>query len=474
MWRLTVVVLGLVAALRSAAAQDRPDIIFVLVDDLDLGSMEALPGIRSLVAEPGATLSNAFVSLSLCCPARVTFLTGAYAHNTGVYGNRAPSGGYAGFRRFGDDRTIAVALRDGGYRTGLFGKFLNGYPLRDDPKRVPPGWDTWVAPTRGDFYGNYNYTLNIDGTLRTFGHQPSDYLTDVLSDRVVKFLEAGGDQPVFVWIAPTAPHGPATPAPRHDGAFAGAQAPRTPNFAEADRSDKRPAVSSRGPMDDRAIAATDALYRKRLASMLAVQDLIVRVIEVQTARGRMDDTYLVFASDNGFHLGAHGMARGKEQAWEEDLRIPVYVRGPGIAPGTDVPALVVNTDFAPTFAEWGGVAAPSCADGSSFAPWLRGEAPPWRDAFLIEKATQVAQEPEGDEPVAVERPGFVGVRTTRYKFIAHQDGSFELYDLVFDPYELQNVYAPDLPIVHALAARLRALERCAGDACRDAERAPAE
>lgn len=454
-----------------ATALAAPDIVLVLADDLDLESTRHLSRLTELVAEPGAVFTESFVSLSLCCPARATLLTGKYAHNTGVMANKGPNGGFSAFKRDCERRTIATALDAGGYHTGLFGKYLNGYPENSNRRYVPPGWDRWVVPVGGEPYDQYDYALNIDGRVEKHGNEPHDYLTDVLAGQVERFLNEAGSRPAFAYVSVYAPHSPATVAPRHRGAAAGLVAPRSPNFDEADVSDKPEGVQQRAPLHGRGLSSIDAQYRARVASMLAVEDLVARVVDVQRRRGRLDDTWLVFTSDNGYHLGNHRMAKGKETPYEEDLRVPLYVRGPGVKPGTVVHAMVLNTDLAPTLAAMAGLPPIADADGRSWLGWLTGWVPsPWRDAFLVERATQADQEPEGEragkEPI---KPGYAGVRTTTHKYVAYDSGERELYDLVADPWELQNLAGTGRPEEAALAARTEALRACAGKGCRDAE-----
>ena len=240
-----------------------PDIVFVLADDLDLRSTDHLPRLRSQVAEPGATFSEALVSLSICCPSRATMLTGKYAHNTGVLRNEAPNGGWEAFHRKDEASTLGVAAQAAGYRTGLFGKYLNGYP-GGDPTFVPPGWTTWAAGADHFIYRQYGYTLNEDGRTVHYGHQPEDYLTDVISAKVQAFLKAS-TEPALAWVAPTAPHNPQIPAVRHLQQFADLPFPRTPNYDEEDVTDKGPEVRIRNllsPRDQRDLAGR---WRRRLA-----------------------------------------------------------------------------------------------------------------------------------------------------------------------------------------------------------------
>ncbi len=453
----------------AAAAMAAPDIVLVLADDLDLESTRHLSRITEMVAAPGAVFDNAFVSLSLCCPSRATILTGLYAHNTGVLSNYGPNGGYAAFKKSCEKRTIATALDAAGYATGMFGKYLNGYPQVSDRRYVPPGWDTWVVPAGGEPYNQYNYTLSVNGRLEKHGEEPADYLTDVLAGHVESFLRGSGKSPSFASVSPYSPHAPSTLAPRHAGTVPTLSAPRSPNFDEADMSDKPSAMQSHVTMKERELASIDRQYRARVGSMYPVEDLVARVIAVQTERGRLADTWIIFTSDNGFHLGSHRLGKGKETPYEEDLRVPLLVRGPGVKPGTRVSALVLNTDLAPTIAAMAGIPPIAEADGRSWLGWLTGWVPaPWRDAFLIERERQPDQEPEGRRRKPP-KPGYSGIRTATHKYVDYDTGEHELYDLLADPYELQNLAGSGRPEEAVLAARLAKLRACKGQGCVAAE-----
>lgn len=211
--------IALLAPAAPARAAARPNIVFILTDDQDLvlGSLDFMPRTRALIARQGMTLSNHFVPLSLCCPSRSTILTGAYPHNHRVYTNFPPDGGYERFDELGhEDGTIATALHAAGYRTALFGKYLNGYPGVEGPAHVPPGWDEWASPVAGSPYAAYRYTLNENGKPVKYASSDGDYVTDVLAAKAAAFVRrsAASPQPFFLYLATYAPHKPSTPACR--------------------------------------------------------------------------------------------------------------------------------------------------------------------------------------------------------------------------------------------------------------------
>jgi N-acetylglucosamine-6-sulfatase len=409
----------------------RPNIIFVLTDDLDYASAQKMRQIRSLLVEEGASFRNTFTSQSLCCPSRATILTGLYAHNSGIKNNKPPDGGFTKFRDEGlEEDTIAVRLQEGGYRTAFFGKYMNLYPSQEDPTYVPPGWDDWRGLIEQRYgYEPYNYQINENGEVVSYGSKTEDFFTDVLSGQATEFVRqaAPDDKPFFAYVAPTAPHAPATPAGRHERAFADEKAPRPPSFDEVDVSDKPSWVQDITPFDAEEVSETDQRYQKRLESMLAVDEMVASLVEELEAAGELEDTYIFFTSDNGFLQGEHRWNNTKDRPYEESARVPLFVRGPGIAPGTEVENLALNTDFAPTFAGLGDVSF--SADGRSLVPLLRGEEPAsWRSAVLLEGF------------VGKRLRNFGAVRTEDYKYVEYANGEEELYDLQTDPYELESLH----------------------------------
>jgi N-acetylglucosamine-6-sulfatase len=440
------------------APSDRPNIIFVLADDLDYASAQQMPNLNSLLVEQGTSFENAFTSMSLCCPSRATILTGHYAHNNGIKGNKPPDGGFEKFRDEGlEEDTIAARLQEESYRTAYLGKYLNGYG-EDDPTHVPPGWDEWYGKLNEQKL--YDYAINDNGEEVSYGSEPEDFYTDVLSGQATDFVRraAPEDQPFFALVAPTAPHGPATPAERHEGAFVGEEVPKPPSFNEEDVSDKPSWRQDTERLSEEEISGLDAYHQKRLESMLAVDEMVGSLVDELEAAGELDNTYIAFTSDNGWLAGVHRFESGKDRAYEESAHVPLFVRGPGVLAKAEVEELALNTDFAPTLAELAGTEFGE-SDGRSLAPLLHGEEPgSWRSSVLFE--------------------GFVGkgdrvygaVRTGTHKYVEYGNGETELYELTNDPYELENVYeSADPALVEDLKARLEALRGCSGDGCREAE-----
>jgi N-acetylglucosamine-6-sulfatase len=481
---------------------EQPNIILILTDDLADDDLSYMPNLRSLLVEQGTTFENAFVTDSLCCPSRATILRGQYAHNHGILENGPPNGGYEKFRSLGrQNSTLATWLQDAGYRTVLIGKYMNDY----EGTQVPPGWDDWHAVS-----GNYtSHDLSENGKIVSYD-PGSYYMTDVLADIAVDFIhDPDGrvpsflvpSRPFFMWLGTTSPHQPADPAPRHANAFSDVSMPRPPSFDEGDVSDKPAWIRDNPPLDPEQIAYAEDLYRKRMQSMLAVDDMIGRLVGELQKSGELDNTYFFFTSDNGFHFGTHRLSVGKWTAYEEDISVPLIVRGPGVPKGRTLEHLVLNNDFAPTFADLGGAEIPDFVDGRTLRPLLSDDPPPtddWRQAFLEEAMAESAVAPAsvteeagprlltGDVQPSEEvgrasplqkssvkeagRPALKAVRTRDHLYVEYDNGESELYDLEKDPYELDNVYEDtDLDQLWRYEGWLGSLRDCAGEECRAAE-----
>jgi N-acetylglucosamine-6-sulfatase len=442
----------------------QPNIVFIMSDDQDIATMQYMPRVQELLAGQGVTFENAFVTEPQCCPSNVTMLTGQYAHNHGVLNNLYPTGGFQTFvDNGGDQSTIATWLQDAGYNTARVGKYLVQYP--EGSTYVPPGWNEWYSTYDGA--GRYfNYSLNENGTVVPYGSASEEYATDVLTNKAIDFInraEVNDDQPFFLTFTPSAPHadsipnGPATPAPRHAGMFAGATAPRTPSFNEADVSDKPAPIRNFPLLTSTQIAAIDHEYQTRLESLQSLDEGIARIVETLDARGELENTYIVFTSDNGYHLGQHRFLNGKFQVYEEDIRVPLIIRGPGVEAGATVEQMAVNIDLAPTLARWGQATPDRVMDGQSLTPLLGGgETQNWREDFLVEIFRHLPPSQNGDVILAL--------RTEHELYVEYRSGPRELYDLDSDPYQLQNVYATADPgHIAELSLRLAELAVSRGD-----------
>ena len=502
---LAVVALCLFAAgcgspTRVVGSPDPPNVVLVLADDLDARLLEErladYPNLQELAAA-GTTFENAFVTDPLCCPSRATILRGQYAHNHRIVGNWWPRGGARKFRELGhESSTVATWLQDAGYRTALVGKYMNEY----HGTRVPVGWDEWFAIS-GD-----HLSTRLSENGRTVGYDPErHHLDDVLAEKAVGYLRraAEEDSPFFVWLGTTAPHAPAVPATRHEEALADLSLPRPPSFDEADVSDKPDWIADNPPLNPEQVARAEELYLNRVRSMLAVDEMIGRLVRALEESGELENTYIVFTSDNGWHAGEHRLTAGKWTAYEEDIGVPLIVRGPGVPEGRSLDHLVLNNDLAPTIAELAGAEPPEFVDGRSLAPLLAPDPPAtegWRRAFLIEAMAEAADIPESVDVGAGEliplltgdtqppedqrraspldeaplqkagRPGLQAVRTGDRLYVEYETGESELYYLEEDPYQLDNAYeSAGLDDLWRLEGWLSELRDCSAEECRAAE-----
>jgi N-acetylglucosamine-6-sulfatase len=465
--RLRLTILATLLALLSAATAQaaKPNIIVVMVDDMPAHMLAQMPLTRSAIGSVGVRFGQAFTEFSLCCPSRVTFLLGKYAHNHHVESNIAPSGGFSKFKPL-ESQTIAVRLQGAGYRTALVGKYVNQYPSSNDTLYVPPGWTHWAALFRGADQQMTNSPFNRNGQRLNL----SGYQTDALAAEARNFIAASvsANKPFFLLLTPSAPHMPATPAPRHATLFASATAPRTPAFNESNVSDK-PAFLRFASLTPAQIAEADAAYRQQIRSLQAVDEAVRSIRDQLNSLGKLGNTYIFFTSDNGFHNGEHRMpisiGGGKQFAYEVDLRIPLLVRGPGVV-GNRVnnSHMVVNVDLAPTIMEIAGLSSAAAAmDGRSLLPLMRGQTPSiWRKSFPLVKYV---------DPNQTQFPRYMGIRSTRYTWAEWANGGRELYDHVADPHNLNNLAsASNLAGVRTtLSAIALRLSTCAGNTCRNTE-----
>src|SRR5215203_3944004 len=455
------------AAARSVRAADtRPNIILLVLDDMRADDLAMMPAVQELLVAQGTSFTNFFATAPTCAPSRASIFRGQYPHNHGVLRSAGEKGGYAPFYTRGHEQsTVATWLQDAGYRTALIGKYLNGYPDDVSPAGVPatyvpPGWDEWAGVTREPYL---NLQINENGRLAGYKER---YATDVLAAEVMTFV-AETTQPFFLYFAPRAPHEPAQFAPRHATAFADISAPRPPSFNEADVSDKPAWMQAIPALTEKQIAEIDAYFVARLRTLLAVDEMVAALVESLRRAGTLDSTYILLTSDNGLHLGEHRIVQDKGSPYEESIRVPLVVRGPQVPAGQTISDLVSQVDLAPTFAAWADAAVPEFVDGRSLVPLLAGEVmPAWRQTVLIEKYI--------DRPKkSMKQPRFDALRGEDFTYVENFTGSREWYDLTQDPYQVDNLVASvDADRLEALSDRLAAMTACARETCRTIEDAP--
>jgi N-acetylglucosamine-6-sulfatase len=409
---------------RSAAQGTRPNIVLIMSDDQDFAS---LPVMRKLLAFPEGSwvkFSRFFINASICCPSRATVLTGQYSHHTGVLGNSSGN-------KLDDSNTLAVWLDRVGYQTALIGKYLNDYPWDRGTNYTPSGWDVFHA------------CCDADG--------PSYNDTDKHSDEAVNFIKSA-KQPFFLYQAYKAPHAPAAfrvPARYKPANYPNVYIPPDPpNLNEADVSDK-PAWIRNKPL----LSQTDlnALKQERedgQRSLLAVDDGVARIVDAIKAKGALNNTVVLYMSDNGYSFGSH-RNKGKFCVYEEASHVPLLIRYPGLAANRVESSVVSNVDLASTISQIAGVTPGLPQDGSSLVGLLTGSATQWPNEVLLEKASG-----GGDSPK------YYAIRTANWKYVEYSTGEKELYDLGRDPYELEN-HAGDPAyndLQADLAARLKRLK----------------
>lgn len=479
--------------LRASELTEKPNIIVILTDDQDVVLKGLIPmtATQQLIGFKGATFMNAFTSSPICCPSRASILSGQYAHNHATINNSEAGGCYGSFWRDKvEPRALPVQLNNHGYETFFAGKYLNEY----HGKEVPPGWDHFFGLHGNSKY--YNYSLNENGETISYG---DEYLTDVLSDKMLDFLHTRSqDQPFFAMIAPPAPHAPYTPAPRHNQTFEGVKALRTLNFNTISGPlDKHWLLTMKGQIPQTKLSLLDIYYRKRWQSLLAVDELVENIIHYLRLNDLLSNTYIVFTSDNGYHLGQFSQPFDKRQPYETDIRVPFLVRGPGIPAKIVCSAPIVLIDLFPTILEWAGAPFTGYEDGKSFNHYISSESNHISNNFyqrqiLIEYWGEGNKETYNPACPWSESDGLAGctvegdchcqdswnntyscirhfARNTNKLYCEFRDTEefIEAYDLHLDTYQMNNLGYEMLPSELAMyALSLKNLTKCIGNTCR--------
>ena len=433
-----------------------PNIVMILTDDYSLDLMaQSMPNLDAMRRE-GVMFANYFVTDSLCCPSRSSIFTGKLPHDTQVFTNTPPFGGFGAFMAHDNvGHTFAVALHEAGYQTAMMGKYLNGYePARDG---APPGWSEWDVAGNG--YPEFNYALNENGKVNHYGSDPADYLVDVLSDRADAFIRRSAGGPFFIEIATFAPHAPYTPAPRDADKFPGLAYSRAPPFGALPNATAPGWLKEIPPLRPQDLAVIDKGFRMRAQADQSVDKMIGRLRATLAELGIAKDTYVIFTSDNGYHMGEYQLRPGKMTPFDTDIRVPLVVVGPGVAAGRTLSEIVENTDLAPTYVELAGATSgPLQPDGRSLAPLLHAEPGadtviPWRRAALIEHRHPTASpaDPDIQEGPSGNPPSYEALRTADALYVEYDDTAHEVgyYDLKSDPLQLNNVAASLSPEARA-------------------------
>ena len=449
------------------AAAHRPNIVFVLTDDLAWNLVRYMPHVLRMERH-GVTFRNYFVTDSLCCPSRSSIFTGRYPHDTQIFQNGGGDGGFSKFKTLGEEQdTFAASLQPDGYRTALMGKYLNGYHpgggLGGTGHYWPPYWSQFDVG--GEAYSEFGYHLNENGKVVKYGHRPKDYLTDVIAKKGVAFIRrsAAAGQPFMLELATFAPHAPYTPAPRDRRDFRGVIAARSPAFNTANT--KPPSwLDGHPPLGRFKIRQLNRWFRKRTQAVQAVDRMIGMVERTLARTGQARNTYIVFSSDNGYHMGEHRLLAGKLTAFDTDIRVPLVVAGPHVPAGKRVDKLTENVDLFPTFVRLAGITVPDKVEGRSLVPLIHGKkVRNWRQAVLVEHHGPDVTVGDPDYPnVDSGNPtSYEALRTAHGVYVEYVNGEREFYDLASDPFELHNAVASLTPLLRERLHRtLNALKGC--------------
>ncbi|MBV9213190.1 MAG: sulfatase [Actinobacteria bacterium] len=444
-----------------------PNIVFVLTDDLSWNLVRYMPHVLRMERH-GVTFTNYFVTDSLCCPSRASIFTGRYPHDTRVFGNVGPDGGFNVFHARGEDSaSFAAGLQAAGYRTAMMGKYLNGYHPAATVGGVkayfPPFWTQWDVG--GEAYAEFGYHLNQNGKVVKYGHSARDYLTDVIARKGAAFVRqsAAARQPFMLELATFAPHAPYTPAPRDLGDFPGLTAARSPAF---DRANANPPswLADHPPLRRPEIRRLGRWFRRRTQAVQAVDRMIGSIERTLAETSQSRNTYIVFSSDNGYHLGEHRLLAGKLTAFDTDIRVPLVVTGPKVPQGRRIAKLAENIDLNPTFLRLAGLAVPGLVEGRSLVRLLHGDrTQTWRRAVLVEHHGPDVQAGDPDYPNydSANPTSYEAIRMADSLYVEYVNGDLEYYDLSRDPFELRNT-AATLPVAkrRQLHSMLASLERC--------------
>ena len=419
----------------------RPNIIVILTDDQPFHTVDYMPAVKKQLMAGGVVFENGFVTTPLCCPSRVSILTGQYVHNHEVYTDRMPLGGAP---KFDDTTCMSIWLQEAGYRTAYFGKYLNGYEDISPHGVVPPGWDEWKAflgknlsvnDDVGSLQYFFDFSMSENGIEVVYPKSKANFSADVITNDALAFIRDERDTPFFMMLGYYNPHSPYVSAPRHKETFRASGDTRDwteyrpPSFNEKDISDKPAYIGDLSPLSPEEI---DTAHKQILRSLLSVDDGVASILLALEKAGLDKNTIIVYVSDNGLTLGDHRFGAAKNCPYEACIKIPFIVYAPGYyAPRTDS-HIVANIDLAPTIAQWAGISAPDTVDGLGMVPILENPSSTWRKDILFEHWPT-------EEGVGSMIPEFYSIRTAEWKYTEYSTGEVELYDLINDPNELQNI-----------------------------------
>ncbi|XP_060107814.1 N-acetylglucosamine-6-sulfatase-like [Heteronotia binoei] len=492
---LTACLLAVGAVVEAGGGRrERHNILLILTDDQDLvlGGMTPMKKTQMLIGQSGASFANAFAVTPLCCPSRSSILTGCYPHNHLVRNNSLDGNcSSQAWQKFQEPFTFPVYLQKQGYQTFYAGKYLNQYgdPKAGGVQHIPVGWDYWLGLVGNSKY--YNYTLSANGREEKHGdHYEEDYLTDLLTNRSLEFLQKTSRCPFLMVLATPASHSPWTAAPHYKSAYSTIKAPRTGSFNVHGKDKHWLVRQAKTPMSNTSIEFLDNAYRKRWQTLLSVDDMVAAVVGQLESLGLMSSTYVFYTSDHGYHVGQFSLPIDKRQLYEFDIRIPLLVRGPGIKPNQTRLEPILNIDLGPTFLDIAGInISQTHMDGQSFLPLLVNKThnSSWRSDFLVEYTGEGS---DGRDPHCPSLGAGVShcfpdcvcedafnntyacVRTLspvslQYCEFADTQAFVEVYNLTSDPHQLLNIAKTvDPSLLEQMNQRLIKFQACSGASCR--------
>ncbi|KAF2090685.1 putative arylsulfatase [Saccharata proteae CBS 121410] len=486
---------GGVAGRNVNATQQRPNIVFIITDDQDLrlNSLDYQPLLNKYIKEQGTTFNQHFCTISICCPSRVSLLTGKAAHNTNVTDVKAPYGGYPKFVKEGwNEDWLPLWLQGAGYNTYYVGKLMNGHNTTNYDKPHASGW------TENEFlldpYTYIYYNATFQRNNNTPVGYPDQYSTDLVAEKALGFMEnaVAADKPFFLGVAPVGPHSqtivsssgskfyPPVPAARHKNLFPNITVPRGVSF-NPEQAQGASWVKDLPYMNDSVIEYNDEFYRNRLRSLQAVDELVESVVTRLDDLGILDNTYIIYTADNGFHIGQHRLPPGKTCGYEEDIHVPFLVRGPGVAKNASTNTPSTHTDIAPTIFDLAGIELRDDFDGAPIA--VRQEElkkPAKYEAINVEFwGDYIGEGVFGTADYTNNTYKIVRIVSKSYSlsYTVWCTNEHELYDITTDPYQVNNLLSTTTPTnttllghpVSRVTARLdtllMVLKTCKADAC---------
>lgn len=464
----------------------KPNFVIILTDDQDdtLGGMSPMKNVQRFIGKEGVTFRNSYVTSPICCPSRASLLTGMYVHNHMTQNNSIEGGCYGSRWKQLENYTFANTLKQSGYSTFYAGKYLNQYGEKaaGGPEVVPPGWTEWHGLVGNSVY--YDYVISNNGIPT---HSDKDYLTDLIREMALSYIENQTEsQPFLMVLAPPAPHQPFTPAPRHKGIYKNVTALRNPNFNVVAEDKHWLLRMPPSPLPDTMLNELDEVYRSRWEALASVDEMVADVVGALETNSLLDNTYLIYTSDNGYHIGQFSQVYDKRQPYESDIKVPLVIKGPGIKKNVENHQPVLNIDIAPTVLELAGLEIPKNMDGRPIN---------WTDASVEERNMLIEYYGEGSRETVDDNCPWVydGVHLAqchpkydckcqdsknntyacvrhiaerinmKYCVFADNEKFTEMYNLKTDPYELTNIVNQVFPLTkHWYKLLLSQLLLCKG------------